>query len=349
MNERQRPHSHPASQDPYERGFEHKLYENDIGPVHPHPRPNPPHGKKKKKKKKKGGGGFGLFLVFLAFLLTAAVFSLNLYIEAPMEDVPGRKSGNTTILLAGRDKSGLNTDTLMLVNVDSNAGSVSLMSIPRDTKVNSTYTPHKINGAFAANGGGENGIRWLCNYIRDSLGVYPDGYLLVDLDCFVEIVDLFGGVDYDVPMAMNYEDITQDLFIHLEPGMQHLDGYASMGLVRFRKGYAMQDLDRVKVQRDFLLTAFDQWQKVGNLRKLPQALEILREHSMTNLSTANFLWLAQSALLCGRENMHSYTMPYTVGKTYIYVKADEELLDLINSHFNPYEKRVTLDDLDVAR
>ena len=51
---------------------------------------------------------------------------------------------------------------------------------------------------------------------------------------------------------MNYEDATQNLYIHLQKGMQHLDGEQAMGLVRFRKGYASQDIQRTKVQQEFL-------------------------------------------------------------------------------------------------
>ena len=82
------------------------------------------------------------------------------------------------------------------------------------------------------------------DYVADIIGYRPDGYMLITLDAFVDIVDLMGGVEFDVPMDMFYEDSSQDLFIDLKEGKQTLDGYAAMGLVRFRKGYYDQDLGR---------------------------------------------------------------------------------------------------------
>ncbi|MFR8334811.1 MAG: LCP family protein [Oscillospiraceae bacterium] len=70
----------------------------------------------------------------------------------------------------------------------------------------------------------------------------PIGYMLITLDAFVDIVDLMGGVEFDVPMDMfSYEDSSQDLFIEPERRQaKHLDGCAAMGLARSRKGYADQ-------------------------------------------------------------------------------------------------------------
>ncbi len=87
---------------------------------------------------------------------------------------------------------------------------------------------------------------------RDLLGFPVDGYVLVDLEAFQKTVDLVRGVEFDVPMDMNYEDPSQNLYIHLQKGLQTLDGEQAMGLVRFRKGYATQDIQRTQTQQQFL-------------------------------------------------------------------------------------------------
>ncbi len=255
---------------------------------------------------------------------------------------------SATILIAGTDESGLNTDTLMLLNVDRKEKQISIMSIPRDTRVDSKYTPHKINGAYAANGGGEEGMFWLCDYVRQCVGFCPDAYALVDLDCFIELVELFGGVEFYVPMDMHYEDPAQDLYIHLEEGLQTLDGEGAMGVVRFRKGYAMQDLDRVKVQRDFIMAALSQWKSVKNAILAPKAISILKEYCLTDLSTSNLLWLAESLLICGTDDMMMTTIPHTMGSEYVYIHDDQAYLELLNRYFNPYETPIGFHDLHIV-
>ena len=348
-------------EDPYEKGFADKLYEGYVGrpPVAPHEqntaRPvqkRPPQRPPVKRKKKKKGKGFirifGVIVLCFLFLALLGATLLMLYVEQPMGKGSGHLSDSSTILVAGTDESGLRTDTLMLINCNRNSGQISVLSIPRDTKVCSTYTPHKINGAYSANGCGEEGMKWLCDYVRQCVGFLPDGYVLVDLDCFIELVDLFGGVDYDVPMSMHYEDPSQDLYIHLEPGMQHLTGNEAMGLVRFRKGYTNQDLDRVRVQRDFLVKALKQWLKTENLTKVPDALEIVEAYCLTDLSRGELLWLAQSVLVCGTDDVMMTTVPNYADMSYVYIRCDDDYLELINTYFNPYTRKVTYDDLNIA-
>ena len=304
-------------------------------------------------KKKKHGFGKGLAKFLLVVLLIIALLTGVLFLVAkqPVDancDL-ARKRGNSTILLAGTDASGDRTDTIMLLNIDRKAGKLSLMSIPRDTKVNSTYTPHKINAAYGVNGSGEQGMDALMEYVSECIGFRPDGYMLIDLNVFVELVDLMGGVRFDVPCDMYYNDQTQDLYINLHAGEQKLNGEQAMGVVRFRSGYAMADLERVNVQRDFLSAALHQWVSVKNLWKLPKALSLLLDHTLTDLSTANLLWMAESVVLCGTGDMMMTTIPHGLNGDGEYVLIDaQETLDLVNESFCPYEQGITMDNLYIA-
>ena len=169
-------------EDPYEKGFADKLYDGYIGkpPVDPYEpyRPKPvqkPAPKKKKKRKKRGLWIFlSVVLSLVAVVILGVVLLWNMATQ-PVKDGDGHLNGSSTILLAGTDESGLHTDTLMLVNCNRNSGQISIMSIPRDTRVLSRYTPHKINGAYSANGCGEEGMYWLCDYVRQCVGFVPDG------------------------------------------------------------------------------------------------------------------------------------------------------------------------------
>ena len=64
------------------------------------------------------------------------------------------------------------------------------------------------------------------------LGFRPDNYAVVDLKAFIQLVDVIGGVDYNVPCDMDYDAPDQDLHIHYSAGMQHLTGQQAMEVFR---------------------------------------------------------------------------------------------------------------------
>lgn len=117
-----------------------------------------------------------------------------------------RKEGQYTFLLFGTDKEGTNTDTLMVVNYDVNNQKLRLMSIPRDTMINVSWDIKKINSVY-----GMSGLNGLKKHIGKLIGFVPDYYVKIDLKAFVEVVNLIGGVEFDVPREMNYDDPYQDL------------------------------------------------------------------------------------------------------------------------------------------
>ena len=210
---------------------------------------------KNKKRRRKGG-----FLRFLVTVIVLAIVALVVIGKAPVRNPDNleRISGRSTVLLCGTDEDGMRTDTILLLTLDRNEGSIRLLSIPRDTYAPAYYVP-KINSAYGAVGGGEKGMEQLMEQVKNVVGFMPDGYALVNLSAFVEAVDLLGGLDFDVPMDMDYDDPDQNLFIHLKAGEQHLTGEQLMWVVRFRSGYANADIGRTEVQRAVMKTAMKQW------------------------------------------------------------------------------------------
>ncbi|MBE6927960.1 MAG: LytR family transcriptional regulator [Ruminococcaceae bacterium] len=338
--------------DPYDRGFADKLYEDfPCEPQYVVFDPNcTTQGIPTRKQPKKHRLLKGILIFLFVFLLLLAFLTAFLYFYSDCpNDGKNHKSNVSTILIAGTDESGLRTDTLMLLCADREQKTINLMSIPRDTKVNSSYYPQKINLAYHMNGADENGMYWLMDYVRQCVGFRPDGYVLLDLDCFTELVDLFGGVEFEVPCRMQYSDSSQGLYIDLQPGLQTLNGKDAMGLVRFRSGYEMADLERVNVQRDFMMTAFAQWASPTNATKIFSALDILEEYSITDLSSRNLLWFAWSLLICGTDDMYMTTIPYDLSGEYVCIRANDEYLELLNTYFNPYKTEITYAELNIAR
>ena len=222
--------------------------------------------------------------------------------QQPEEDVPTEqpkalRDGVYNILICGTDGDGYRTDTIIVAHLDANTHTVALLSIPRDTPVATGGGGlMKINSVYA--GGGADGMERLASRLHSLLGFPVDGYVLVDLEAFKKTVDLVGGVDFDVPQDMDYEDASQDLYIHLKKGPQHLDGEKAMELVRFRKGYATQDIQRTQVQQQFLKALAKQCLSVSSLTKIGEFADIFAEYVTTSLTTGNMVWFGKELLAC---------------------------------------------------
>ncbi|MBM6893272.1 LCP family protein, partial [Enorma massiliensis] len=97
------------------------------------------------------------------------------------------------VLILGSDAresdSGSRSDVIMLARVDPGAGSVSLVSIPRDTMVTINGSTQKINAAYA-HGGSAMAVR----AVSEFAGVPISHFVSVHFEELEEIVDMLGGV-----------------------------------------------------------------------------------------------------------------------------------------------------------
>ena len=269
--------------------------------------------------------------------------------DVPTEQPKALRDGVYNILICGTDGDGTRTDTIIIAHLDANDHTVALLSIPRDTPVETGNGGlMKINSVYA--GGGADGMQRLAARLNSLLGFPVDGYVLVDLEAFKKTVDLVGGVDFDVPQDMNYEDASQNLYIHLQKGMQHLDGEQAMGLVRFRKGYASQDIQRTQVQQQFLKALAKQCLSVSSLTKVKEFADIFAEYVTTNLTTGNMVWFGKELLACDFDSMQSYTAEgegaMINGASYYPLYAGR-LLEIVNAAFNPYDAPIASGSLNV--
>ena len=260
-----------------------------------------------------------------------------------------RKDGVYTILLAGNDDGTGNTDTIMVGKLDTVRHKLDFVSIPRDTIINVEWDNRKLNSVYwgSKNNGG-NGIDALRSHVKKLTGFDVDCYAVIDLDAIIQVVDVLGGVYFDVPQAMDYDD---GPVIHLQPGYQLLDGEAAMGLCRYRKGYVNGDLERIEMQHEFLKAAAEQFIRLGNIPNVGKVTKILAENTDTNLSAANIAYFIRQALMCSPENINFYTAPNTPQEVHelSYTFLDlYDWLDMVNSTINPYTAPVTEGKLDLV-
>lgn len=252
-----------------------------------------------------------------------------------------RKPNFYTILVSGLDNHNGGSDTNILVAVDAENNKIHGVSIPRDTKAVINGKNHKIN--FAYNSGG---IDLLAQTLTDQLGIPVDYTVCVDLQGFVALVDAIDGVPFDVPIDMNYEDPYQDLYIHIPKGYQTLSGAEALKVVRFREGYASQDIGRMETQQKFLKAVAKKMLTVENLDKVDDFVKIFNTYVETDLTLGNLGWLGKEAISIGADAITFSTLPGEWHSPYIYLDP-EATLTLVNESLNPYVEDRVMEDLNI--
>ena len=278
------------------------------------------------------------------------------------ESVGERKSADMyTVLIVGQAGPDSNTDMILLASYDVTNQKVTVVNIPRETMVNVPWDIKTIGSVCQYYGGGDKGMFRLREVVTDLFGFAPDYTICMDLDAFGEIVDTIGGVDFDVPLDMDYEDPAQDLSIHIRQGAQTLDGQQAMGVVRFRmgkNGYANGNIGRIDTQQAFLRAMANQILQIQNISQISQIAETLAENVNTDLSASNILWFTQQAILGGLDvqDIQFVTLPgewshyrsqtFQVEISY-YLPDENSLIDLINDQLNPFTEEITQKDLAI--
>lgn len=278
------------------------------------------------------------------------------------ESVGERKNADMyTVLIAGQAGPDNNTDTILLASYDVASQKVTVVNIPRETMVNVPWDIKTIGSVCQYYGGGDEGMLRLREVVTDLFGFAPDYTIRIDLDAFGEIVDTIGGVGFDVPLDMDYEDPAQDLSIHINQGYQTLNGQQAMGVVRFRtvkNGLTSGNIGRIDTQQAFLRATANQILQIQNISQISQIAETLAENVNTDLSASNILWFMQQAILGGldAEDIQFVTLPgewshyrsqtFQVEISY-YLPDENSLVDLINDQLSPFTEEVTPKDLAV--
>lgn len=341
----------------------------------------------KKKKGKKGGKSSKKSIVLLifaiiAFLLAGAAFAAVHFIKPPEIKVhendktivdtengdavsvdPGQRiSDYFTFLVCATDIDETRTDNMMVVGFDTKNHKVNVLNIPRDVMCNNNRTgaSRKINAAYGSHQDIENTMK----EVKKVVGFTPDKYIVVNFDGIAEIVDAIGGIDYNVPFKMIYNDPVQDLYIYFEPGMQHMNGEQVVEFLRWRhndpgythlqtEGYDGGDESRIQKQQEFLKYLAEQILKPENILKAKPIAEAVFNNVRTDLTLGEIVWMANQAMQVDTANIQMFTLPgypassYAGSNAYLsfFFPNEDETLEIVNTYFNPYDKAIT--SLDV--
>ncbi len=283
----------------------------------------------RKTKKSKIGKAFKI--IFLVIIIAIVIFagvifgmSIALYNgnwKACLADVASNFLGGVEtkyvlILGVSEDISTELTDTIMVAGYNPDTGKAFLVSIPRDTYVgNSTSrakASDKINAQY------QQGIEETILAAEEITGLEIDDYIVVKTSMLIEMVDLIGGVDFDVPIDMDYDDPTQDLHIHLSAGMQTLNGDQAEGLLRFRhnndgssypSSYGDNDYGRMRTQREFMKAVATQTLSFGNITKINGIINAVTDNLVTNMSTKELLAYVPKLAVFDTANLVTEQIP----------------------------------------
>ncbi|HKI55683.1 MAG TPA: LCP family protein [Trueperaceae bacterium] len=172
--------------------------------------------------------------------------------------------------------AGVNTDTILYVDITGD--NMTMIAIPRDVFL--FDLGYRINGLYAREG--PDALR---RRVSSILGVPVDYYAIIKLNIFQHLVDALGGVNVNVPYAMNYDDNVAGLHIHFKAGPQHMDGQQVAEFVRYRHT-PRGDIDRLdNVKRlAYALMARLKQLNVRAVTKVPQLVDAFFSDVQTNAS-----------------------------------------------------------------
>jgi polyisoprenyl-teichoic acid--peptidoglycan teichoic acid transferase len=226
------------------------------------------------------------------------------------------------------------SDTMLLVRFDPNGEKLSVLSIPRDTKVYMEgHGNRKIN--HANNYGGP---ALTASTVSDLLGgVEVDRYVRVNVQGVEKLIDALGGVDVFVPKDMKYNDFSQHLYIDLKKGQQHLDGEKAVQFLRFRYD-DLGDISRVQRQQVLMRAVVEQALKPGTIVKIPKMLDVIKSHLDTNLTVKELMALSNFASQTKRSNMQMMMLPGDFndpqeGVSY-WVPDEGQIQNIMTQHFD---------------
>ena len=308
-----------------------------------------------------------VFLIILLILLIAGgVFAYKVYkngggltgilATAVGHDENTKKSleeFKCLVLGISTDEEGaLLTDTIMVASYNPNTQKATLLSIPRDTFTGTNpakATPYqKINSVYSRKQDPQD----VLDAVNKVTGLNLEYYVIVKTEGFIKLVDAIGGVTFNVPIDMDYDDEHQNLHIDLKKGEQLLDGDKAEQLVRFRHNndgtsypeeYGDNDVGRMRTQREFMMAVIKQTAKVENIFKLGEILDVAEENVITNINFDVAKDYIPYAVEFNTENLLTAVLPgentnkNEVG-TWVFVADEEETAQLIQELFYDRDK-----------
>lgn len=321
--------------------------------------------KKKETKKKKKKSKHIILKIFITLLIL--IISSIVYLTYKTNKNGGGMTGLLTTVMGQEDISieevdpinilvlGTSqdmSDTIIVCSYNPKTQEASMLSIPRDTytgknKANA-QAYEKINSRYIAQG--VDGVK---KYLKQILGIELDYYVSIDTKALIKLVDEIGGVYFDVPIDMDYDDETQDLAIHLKAGYQLIDGQKAEQLLRFRHNndgtsypveYGDNDYGRTRTQRNFITETIKQTIKASNILKIGKLLDIANTYVNTNIDINLAKKYIPHIVNFNTENIKSGLLPgqsELCNGVWIFIPNQKETKAIVEEYFTYKDEEET--------
>lgn len=301
----------------------------------------------------------GIILIILLGVFTYRVYENGWGLQGFLSTLLGQNEetladlDNLEFLLIG--ESGNMTDTIIACSYNPRTQQANMLSIPRDTFIGDSEakasTSDKINCVYNIKKDPMNTVK----AVNKVTGLNLKYYVFVDTAALIKLVDAIGGVEFYVPINMDYDDTSKEntLHIHLKKGLQTIDGKKAEQLLRFRHNnngtsypeeYGDNDLGRMRTQREFIKATLKQTLKASNVFKLNEILDIANKYAKTNLSVNEVKDYIPYAVNFDTENLTSEMLPNTtktLNNLSFVIVNDSEARKLINDMFYGGTKEVS--------
>ncbi len=274
----------------------------------------------------------------------------------PIPSVEGHgEDERITVLVMGIDRRPgepfiSRTDTMMLLSINQENNTASVLSIPRDLYV---VIPgrgrDRINTAMVYGSSGNNpagGAALAMQTIEYNLGVPVDHYLMVDFNAFIRAIDTLGGITVDVPYDI-YDPTFPDMNYGYDPlyipaGTHQFDGATALKYARTR--HQDNDFYRAQRQQQVLMAVRDKVLSMGPVEMVRQAPNLYRQIEdgiRTDLSLEQMGQLALIAKEIPKDDIqtavldHNYVVGHrTPGGASVLVLINDRAAPLIQEMFH---------------
>jgi polyisoprenyl-teichoic acid--peptidoglycan teichoic acid transferase len=225
-------------------------------------------------------------------------------------------------------------DVMLVLAINFKENTVDMVNIPRDSYWGIYETPgyYKLNMSFYAGGELEGaGFFYTAKSMEGVLGGIPiDYYIGVTMPVVKEIVDVLGGVDFEIEKKMVMGDRV------LNQGMQHLDGQQALDYLRVRQkrnpGMG-NDISRVDRQKEFLIALFSQAKDSKKLLSIPKIIGAMEGRVYTNMTYQQLSALVIFGTGVDTEKIGMYTFKgsydYTMANHHLYILYEDSRVELI--------------------
>jgi LCP family protein required for cell wall assembly len=254
--------------------------------------------------------------------------------DSPSTDIGG---GRINVLVMGLDRRPYEgntltrSDTMFVVTVDPSAKTARGLAMPRDLFVD---IPTKSGGSFKqrintaleygeVQGYPGGGPALAKATVERLLGIKINHYVIIDFTGFKEIIDLLGGIDVDVPAAVNdpYYSETERLFDYypciFKVGIHHMNG--SDALCYSRTRFNNSDLERIQRQQRVIFAVMDRASQLKLLGDPTNVLSLWKRYKSAVITDINDLQVPGFARLAAQIDtdhlaflsLGAATVPYT--------------------------------------